>query len=75
MRERDILSCTPHHGQERTPLHGAALHGHLEVSQVLIGAGANVHATEQEGTPLHLSAVKGCLELCQMLVGAGANVH
>mmetsp|Transcript_40069 Transcript_40069/g.93940 ORF Transcript_40069/g.93940 Transcript_40069/m.93940 type:complete len:82 (+) Transcript_40069:565-810(+) len=40
---------------------------------MLVGAGANVHATDGKGrTPLHVSAL---VEVSQMLVGAGANVY
>eukprot|EP00295_Goniomonas_pacifica_P016029 CAMPEP_0175861080 /NCGR_PEP_ID=MMETSP0107_2-20121207/31177_1 /TAXON_ID=195067 ORGANISM="Goniomonas pacifica, Strain CCMP1869" /NCGR_SAMPLE_ID=MMETSP0107_2 /ASSEMBLY_ACC=CAM_ASM_000203 /LENGTH=84 /DNA_ID=CAMNT_0017177901 /DNA_START=1 /DNA_END=252 /DNA_ORIENTATION=- len=43
---------------------------------MLVGAGANVHATNGDRyTPLHRSALNRTVEVSQMLVGAGANVH
>eukprot|EP00295_Goniomonas_pacifica_P011210 CAMPEP_0175882026 /NCGR_PEP_ID=MMETSP0107_2-20121207/43185_1 /TAXON_ID=195067 ORGANISM="Goniomonas pacifica, Strain CCMP1869" /NCGR_SAMPLE_ID=MMETSP0107_2 /ASSEMBLY_ACC=CAM_ASM_000203 /LENGTH=63 /DNA_ID=CAMNT_0017201917 /DNA_START=1 /DNA_END=189 /DNA_ORIENTATION=- len=43
---------------------------------MLVGAGANVHATTCKGdTPLHLSVGEGHVELSQMLIGAGGNVN
>lgn len=39
-----------------TPLHVAALHGHLPLATLLIRHGANVNArTNQSATPLHLA--------------------
>jgi len=44
------------HPEGHTPLHLSAQSGHVEVSQMLVGAGANVHATDNEGkTPLDLA--------------------
>eukprot|EP00295_Goniomonas_pacifica_P006939 CAMPEP_0175837604 /NCGR_PEP_ID=MMETSP0107_2-20121207/17782_1 /TAXON_ID=195067 ORGANISM="Goniomonas pacifica, Strain CCMP1869" /NCGR_SAMPLE_ID=MMETSP0107_2 /ASSEMBLY_ACC=CAM_ASM_000203 /LENGTH=61 /DNA_ID=CAMNT_0017151111 /DNA_START=570 /DNA_END=752 /DNA_ORIENTATION=- len=57
-----------------TPLHWSADCGRLEVSQMLIGAGADIHRTNNLGeTPLHRSTMFGYMEVSQMLVGAGAN--
>jgi len=43
---------------------------------MLVGAGANLHATDDEWrTPLHLSARNGQKKVTQMLLGAGANFH
>jgi len=62
--------------QGSTPLHQSALSGNYTMTQMLLGAGANIHAMDIEGdTPLHQSADQGLVEVSQMLVGAGANVH
>mmetsp|Transcript_38881 Transcript_38881/g.91010 ORF Transcript_38881/g.91010 Transcript_38881/m.91010 type:complete len:80 (+) Transcript_38881:90-329(+) len=46
------------------------------MAQMLVGAGANVHAADKNGnTPLHWSAEKGDLEVSQILVRAGANIY
>mmetsp|Transcript_51480 Transcript_51480/g.111926 ORF Transcript_51480/g.111926 Transcript_51480/m.111926 type:complete len:129 (+) Transcript_51480:374-760(+) len=62
--------------QGLTPLHRSAENSHVELSQILVGAGANIHATDNYGeTPLHRSARQGHVDVSQMLVGAGANIH
>eukprot|EP00295_Goniomonas_pacifica_P008576 CAMPEP_0175838580 /NCGR_PEP_ID=MMETSP0107_2-20121207/18331_1 /TAXON_ID=195067 ORGANISM="Goniomonas pacifica, Strain CCMP1869" /NCGR_SAMPLE_ID=MMETSP0107_2 /ASSEMBLY_ACC=CAM_ASM_000203 /LENGTH=128 /DNA_ID=CAMNT_0017152209 /DNA_START=203 /DNA_END=585 /DNA_ORIENTATION=+ len=56
-----------------TPLHGAAFTGGVEVCQMLVEAGSNLHATNMNGcTPLLMSTN---VEVSRMLVGAGADVH
>ena len=59
-----------------TALHIAAFWGRLEVVEFLVGAGADVNATNNDGdTALHLAAWEGHLEVVEFLVGAGADVN
>eukprot|EP00903_Cladosiphon_okamuranus_P011047 g10432.t1 len=61
-----------------TALHLAAIHGHFEVAQVLVDAGASTEAAvtrgENEGlTPLRLAAERGHLSTVGVLLAAGAD--
>lgn len=56
------------------PLHAAAAGRHLEVCRVLIGAGADVNATQHGGyTPLHQAAQHGDVEMTELFLSAGAD--
>lgn len=56
------------------PLHAAAAGRHLEVSRVLIAAGADVNATQHGGfTPLHEAAQHGDVEMTELFLSAGAD--
>lgn len=58
-----------------TPLHSAAIHGHLKCCELLLGAGANPCAQADNGdTPLHDAAENGYDLVCELLVKAGADV-
>jgi ankyrin repeat protein len=65
----------------RTPLHGAAIEGHVDVCKLLLAAGANVNtqgrvnSCEVECTPLHTAAKYGHVEVCELLLAAGADVN
>jgi len=52
-----------------------AFHGHIEVAQVLLAAGADLNTTNRDGTPLHFAAYKGRAEVAQILLAAGADVN
>lgn len=57
-----------------TPLEIAASNGHVEVTCLLLRAGANASATDRDGfTPLHWAAVDGHKEVVLVLLRAGAN--
>lgn len=53
-----------------TPLMMSAAGGHVEVTQLLITAGARVNATPGDNgvSPLSLGAAQGCLEIVRMLL-------
>ena len=56
------------------PLHAAAAGRHLEVSRVLIAAGADVNAAQHGGyTPLHEAAQHGDVEMTELFLSAGAD--
>ena len=60
------------HGDEKwTPLHRAAAHGHVEIADALLRAGADANAFNQrQSTPLHLAAWSGhTLTVRQLLMG------
>eukprot|EP01138_Halocafeteria_seosinensis_P006029 gb/GECG01006162.1/.p1 GENE.gb/GECG01006162.1/~~gb/GECG01006162.1/.p1 ORF type:complete len:343 (+),score=26.11 gb/GECG01006162.1/:1-1029(+) len=59
-----------------TPLHIAALRGHVAQVDKLIGYGADVNAQRKNGdTPLHLAVSKGQSEIVKKLIGTyGADV-
>ena len=56
------------------PLHNSCSYGHLEVSELLIKAGAEVNAADLwQYTPLHEAAAKSRLEVCSLLLAHGAD--
>lgn len=59
----------------RTPLHGAAERGGLEIVQALIHAGCDVNqANWCKTSPLHLAAEYGRLDVVEELVNDGATI-
>ena len=63
-------------GDGMTALHWAAMNGDLELTQMLIVAGANVRATTRLGsyTPLYLASQQGHGPVIEALITAGADV-
>ncbi len=61
-------------GDGMTPLHWAALNGNAEMAEILIRAGANVHATTRIGayTPLFMAAKAGFPAVVELILTAGA---
>ena len=60
---------------KRTPLHLAAMSGHLEVVRLLTGKGADATAEDtNKRTPLLLAAKNGHLDVVGLLIEKGADV-
>lgn len=58
---------------QKTSLHGSASHGHIELTKLLITAGAPLEALDSGNwTPLHWAARHGRIEVVQSLLEAGA---
>ncbi len=62
-------------GDGMTALHWAAMNGNADITELLIHAGASVHATTRLGsyTPLHLAARGGRASAATALLAAGAD--
>uniref|UniRef100_A0A669ER20 Ankyrin repeat domain 27 n=1 Tax=Oreochromis niloticus TaxID=8128 RepID=A0A669ER20_ORENI len=59
-----------------TPLHVAALHGHLALATLLIRHGANVNArTNQSATPLHLACQNSHIPVVRFLLECNAKLN
>uniref|UniRef100_A0AAX7TDC8 VPS9 domain-containing protein n=1 Tax=Astatotilapia calliptera TaxID=8154 RepID=A0AAX7TDC8_ASTCA len=59
-----------------TPLHVAALHGHLPLATLLIRHGANVNArTNQSATPLHLACQNSHIPVVRFLLECNAKLN
>ncbi|HET9705165.1 MAG TPA: ankyrin repeat domain-containing protein [Vicinamibacterales bacterium] len=63
-------------GDGMTALHWAAMNGDVELTEMLVYAGANVRATTRLGTytPLYLASQQGHAKVIQALVKAGADL-
>ena len=58
-----------------TPLHGAALYGHLDAAVLLLDAGARVDDRDRDGhTALHCAACNGRKNMCKLLLSRGASL-
>jgi hypothetical protein len=59
-----------------TPLHCAALNGHIEISRLLLQNGADVNLKSNDGfTPLHWAASHGHIDILHLLVENGADLE
>jgi len=59
-----------------TPLQSAVAGGHLEITRLLLEAGASPNVRERDGyTPLHAAAQNGDVEIVRSLIFGGANVE
>ncbi len=57
-------------------LHQAAFHGHTEIAELLIAAGADVNVANRRGeTPLHSTVYWGHREIAGLLISNGAVVN
>lgn len=64
----------PNRGVGLTPLMHAAHGGYRGVCDLLLGAGANVHAQDEDGMqPIHFAALAGSKECVKMLLENGAD--
>ena len=62
---------------DNTPLHQAAVHGHLEVCKTLLATEPALAKAVNNGrnSALHLAAWAGFDEVCRLLLSAGADVN
>jgi ankyrin repeat protein len=59
-----------------TPLHYAAIGGHVDAAKVLLANGADVEAERIGGfTPLHDAIVKKQRDVAELLIAQGAKIH
>jgi ankyrin repeat protein len=59
-----------------TPLHVAAVRGHLEIASLLINEGANVDARDERNlTPLHAAAWIGHKKTVDLLIAKGSDIN
>ncbi len=59
----------------RTPLHLAALQGHMQLVKLLEAARADINAKDEHGmTPLHKAAVQGHTDTAAELLAHNAHV-
>ncbi|XP_049790340.1 serine/threonine-protein phosphatase 6 regulatory ankyrin repeat subunit A [Schistocerca nitens] len=71
-RAADLLQSGDKHG--KTGLHIAAMHGHFQMCEVLLGQGAEINAPDKNGwTSLHCAARAGYIDVVRLLVESGAS--
>jgi len=59
-----------------TPLHVAAINGHIDVVEVLLDKGADLNAKNLLGnTPLHLAASRSQKDMAEILITRGADLE
>jgi len=60
----------------KTPLHVASLHDHIDIAQLLIQRGADFNQPDDIGeTPLHLAAKCGHEDIAELIIQGGADVN
>ena len=73
--EKGANACTAD-ADSMTPLHIAAMYGHLSATEALVDKGAVLDALNSDGsTPLHLAVSNGRREVVTLLVSRGCNVN
>jgi ankyrin repeat protein len=70
------LSALSRNALRNTPLHAAVAGGHVDVSLLLIEAGADVNVADAGGhTPFHIAAEGGYVPVAKALILRGADAH
>jgi ankyrin repeat protein len=70
------LSTFSRNALRNTPLHAAVAGGHVDVSLLLIEAGADVNVADAGGhTPFHIAAEGGYVPVARALFARGADAH
>jgi len=70
------LSAVSRNALHNTPLHAAVAGGHVDVSVLLIEAGAEVNVADAGGhTPFHIAAEGGYVPVVKALLARGADAH
>jgi ankyrin repeat protein len=70
------LNATSRNALQNTPLHAAVAGGHVDVSMLLIEAGAGVNVSDAGGhTPFHIAAEGGYVPVVKALLARGADAH
>jgi ankyrin repeat protein len=70
------LNATSRNALHNTPLHAAVAGGHVDVSMLLIEAGAGVNVSDAGGhTPFHIAAEGGYVPVVKALLARGADAH
>nr|XP_018670871.1 transient receptor potential cation channel subfamily A member 1 homolog [Ciona intestinalis] len=55
--------------QQMTPLHIAAIYGHVDIARSLIDSGANIRCRDgDDGTPLQFAAAEGNLQIVKLIL-------
>ena len=61
---------------QRTPLHIASEHGHLNIVELLLINGASIYSMSLGNyTPLHFASLNGHLSTVEYLISHGADVN
>ena len=70
------LNAVSRNALRNTPLHAAVAGGHVDVSVLLIEAGAGVNVSDAGGhTPFHIAAEGGYVPVVEALLARGADAH
>uniref|UniRef100_A0A8C3Y0M5 Ankyrin repeat protein n=1 Tax=Catharus ustulatus TaxID=91951 RepID=A0A8C3Y0M5_CATUS len=60
--------------EKKTPLHAAALRGHLSIVEVLLANKGRAGAKDMDGcTPLHYATMKGNTDIVEVLLASRKN--
>ena len=65
---QDPISYANSSGRESTPLHMAAIKGHIEIYKILMEKVADKNPFYRGWTPLHFVALDSHLEMCRLIL-------